>query len=363
MTNPLRTVIALSVAVLTLAAGSVSTATAATSAPATGEGVRIMLAGDSITQQFDGDYTWRWRLAQEFKRQGVPVQFVGPRDRVYGRFGYQPAPAYKVAHAALGGTRLVDQLSQIRGQVATYRPDVLVTMIGHNDLARAVDRRTPEQVADDMRTYIGLARAARPDVKIVLADVMDADTHEHASLFNGTNTVLNADYAQIAEELSTAESPIVIAHTQFAGWDPERYTFDGTHLTPTGETVVAQRMAEALTDPAIHALRQPPRIFHGHVPWRPRALVRVRLRHDRRAVVDWSHSMLEDRATSVKLYIRDLRSRRPATVVGPLAKRRLVTTKLHPGHTYRFRIRPIRRWMTGDLGRVTVVVVRAHRVR
>src|SRR5699024_10288110 len=48
--------------------------------------VRIMLGGDSITHQFSGDYTWRWRLWREFRRQGVPVDFVGVRS--------YPAPDY-----------------------------------------------------------------------------------------------------------------------------------------------------------------------------------------------------------------------------------------------------------------------------
>src|SRR5689334_9799864 len=42
---------------------------------------KIMFAGDSITEGVDGDYTYRYRMAMEFKRQGLlnTVDFVGPR--------------------------------------------------------------------------------------------------------------------------------------------------------------------------------------------------------------------------------------------------------------------------------------------
>ncbi len=38
----------------------------------------MMVVGDSISQGGEGDWTWRYRLREWFKVQGVVVDFVGP---------------------------------------------------------------------------------------------------------------------------------------------------------------------------------------------------------------------------------------------------------------------------------------------
>ena len=43
-----------------------------------GNALRVMIVGDSMTQGQEGDYTWRYRIWQWFKEQGVAVDFVGP---------------------------------------------------------------------------------------------------------------------------------------------------------------------------------------------------------------------------------------------------------------------------------------------
>jgi hypothetical protein len=40
--------------------------------------ISIMVVGDSISQGFEGDWTWRYRLWEWFQTEGVAVNFVGP---------------------------------------------------------------------------------------------------------------------------------------------------------------------------------------------------------------------------------------------------------------------------------------------
>jgi hypothetical protein len=40
--------------------------------------ISIMVVGDSLTQGFEGDYTWRYRLWEWFSSQRLAVDFVGP---------------------------------------------------------------------------------------------------------------------------------------------------------------------------------------------------------------------------------------------------------------------------------------------
>ena len=46
--------------------------------------------------------------------------------------------------------------------------------------------------------------------------------------------------------MKTDDSPITVADTN-RGWDPDGpMTLDGLHPTPTGDTLISQRIAEAL---------------------------------------------------------------------------------------------------------------------
>jgi hypothetical protein len=40
--------------------------------------IGMMVVGDSISQGFEGDFTWRYRLWEWFSSQGLAVDFVGP---------------------------------------------------------------------------------------------------------------------------------------------------------------------------------------------------------------------------------------------------------------------------------------------
>jgi len=40
--------------------------------------MRVMIVGDSMTCGAEGDFTWRYRIWEWFRRENVSVQFVGP---------------------------------------------------------------------------------------------------------------------------------------------------------------------------------------------------------------------------------------------------------------------------------------------
>jgi len=108
--------------------------------------LRLMIAGDSISHEFAGDYTWRWRLWNEFKRQNTAVQFVGPRTGVTGAIPLPLVPWAGDHHNALGGTRLSYEVPNIQSQVQKYQPDVMLLMTGFNDLNHG--SRMPTVVAN-----------------------------------------------------------------------------------------------------------------------------------------------------------------------------------------------------------------------
>ena len=281
------------------------------------EPLRVMLAGDSITQGFDGDFTWRYRIFQEFQRQAVPVDFVGPRRAPYGAHGIYLATGWDSDHNALGGSVLWGRVGSIGADVASYRPDVLVAVYGTNDL---VDGGTAAQLVANWRTYVASARAARPDVKIVLGEVATPKARTRAEA--------NAGLAALATELSTEASPVVVADLDSPDWDPSRYTRDRVHPNPTGETVIAQKVAEALA--ALGVLPSTPAVARAFVPWTP-PLQPVVHRHGRRLAIDWARTRKMYRVHAMRVRVTSLRTGRSTTRSFERKPTHLLTPVLRPG--------------------------------
>jgi lysophospholipase L1-like esterase len=298
--------------------------------------VRIMLAGDSITQGFDGDFTWRYRLAQEFGRQQVPVDFVGPRHYTYGGSDAYLARGWDSDHDAKGGTLLGAQLAHITADMSAYRPDVLVALYGTNDL---LSHGTPDLLMARWRAYVAKARAVRPDVTLVLGEVYSGKVRRRAES--------NAELAALAAELSTPESPILVADLDSI-MVLSRDTYDWTHPNPTGETLIAQRVAEALQ--GLGVLPGAPEIARAHVPWTPpvRAVVH---RVGRTLSIDWRRTMNRYRAREMRVRWTNVRTHRTHTTRWSRWDRHVRTRPLARG-TYQVQLQASRRMMKSLWGPV-----------
>jgi lysophospholipase L1-like esterase len=327
----MRTTLAAAVLALTTGVGGPLAGPAAGADPDPGPQpapvVRIMLAGDSITQGFDGDFTWRYRLFQEFARQAVPVDFVGPRRYPYGGRDVYLATGWDSDHDAMGGSTLAGNVGSIGTAVATYAPDVLVAEYGTNDL---VDGATPAAVLRSWRGDIANARAARPDVKIVVGEVATPKARARAEA--------NAGLHALAAELTTAESPIVVADLDSPSWIPSRDTRDLVHPNPTGETVIGQRMAEALE--ALGVLPGTPHVARTFVPWTP-PLQPVVHRDGRRLAINWSSARRSYRLHEVRVRVTSLRTHDSVTRTFGRHPRHFTTARLRPGR-YQVVLRGIR---------------------
>ena len=298
--------------------------------------VRIMLAGDSITQGFDGDYTWRYRLYQELTRLQVPFDFVGPRDEPYGGSNIYLATGWDTDHDAKGGTTLGAQLGNITADMQAYQPDVLVALYGTNDLRIGV---TPEQLMSRWRSYVAQARAVRPDLTLVLGEVYSV----HAPGRDQSNALLH----DLASELSSDESPVVVADLDSAAFEVARDTYDGTHPTPTGETLIAQRVAEALETRAI--VPSVPDVAREYVPWTPPVRAAVG-RVGARLTADWARAKHRYRARHMRARVVNVRSGRAVLTTPWLRHRTHLVTRPLPRGTYRVVLQASRRTMTSVWG-------------
>lgn len=280
--------------------------------------VRIMLAGDSITQGFDGDFTWRYRLFEELQRQAVSFDLVGPRRFPYGGNAVYLATGWDSEHDAIGGSTLARNVGWVAGDVATYQPDVLVAEYGTNDLVGG--HATPAELLASWRTYVENARAARPDLKLVLGEVATPKAKARADA--------NAGLRALAAELSTTESPIVVADLDAPDWVPSRDTRDLVHPNPTGETVIAQKIGEALQ--VLGVLPAAPAVARSFVPWTP-PLEPVVRRHGRRLSIDWGRTRKLYRVHAVRVRVTSVRTGRSRAWSFERRPTHLLTPVLRPG--------------------------------
>jgi len=235
--------IAGAVAGLVLATAATATSQAADEAPAQCAAAqaptRILLYGDSLTHGFSAHWTWRYRLWQSLSEAGASFDFVGPRTdvaeyttRQWNSRQYRNLQ-FDRDHAALTGMRFLYRSYQLDGLALDYHPDVVVALIGANDLFSGAS-------LDALRTLwkeqIGKARASAPGVDFVVVPLPQI----WFDRFTDYNTMLG----EVAAEMDAADERVVVA--PLAQLDRWRDTIDQAHLSTSGELKVAGVVAKAL---------------------------------------------------------------------------------------------------------------------
>jgi lysophospholipase L1-like esterase len=353
-------------------AGPVGTSGAAS--PQSGRPVRVMLAGDSLTQGFDGDYTWRYRLDRELVRQHVNVDLVGPKKWPKGGHHHYLATGWDTDHDGTAGTRLLTQVSRIADDMRPYQPDILVSYLGTNDLVElstSIAMMSPrpsaqeraqllltglEKMRSEYAAYLQAALAVNPHLKVVLGQLVTRNV-DTQTIDNYNDNILPA----LVSEFSTPAHPIVIAHLRDRHWASTSYLYDGTHPTPTGETLFAQRFAQALDSfryGTSGLFPGPIRIQQASVAWNPALRPKIVI-SDRSIAVDLGRSMTRNRATAMRVKLVVVRTAaRRNSAFGPNPVFR--THALQPG-TYRIRVQVARKAMISAWSRVYTIQVRTAR--
>lgn len=297
--------------------------------------VRILIEGDSITQGFDGDFTWRYRLYKEMVRQGVSssIDLVGSLHGPIIKPGYTTSqyadPHFDSDHFAVGGSTFAYHDARIGNEIATQQPDVVVLELGVNDLR---DGRSPADTDTLLREWISDVRQAKSDVTIIISPVLDATDVTKPWLPKAISDFRQLEAATVSD-LSTSESPIHLADTT-RGWSVVGDTFDNLHPTPTGETLIAQRIAEQLH--TLGYLPQAPQIYRP-TPWSRVARVQVRVTRGR-ATLTWDQQAL----SGMHLQIHRVGSRTTYSPRRLYTGGRMTTSALVPRATYEFRVQFVR---------------------
>jgi lysophospholipase L1-like esterase len=290
---------------------------------------RVVLLGDSVTQGSAGDWTWRYRLWQHLSASGADVDLVGPRDDLLdpdtATFGSQEYVDrhFDRDHAARWAMRLADLQPPVGDLVGRHRPDVVVELLGINDLVGT--GASPSEVEDGLSDLVTDSRAVHPGVDVVLGELPQV-------WFEGVSE-LNSRLADLAERLDTDSSRVVTAATG-QGLVEGVDTYDPAHLSATGEVKVAAAVADALAALGIGSPypRPLPRVPNG--PRRP-ALLTVQP-GDRSAVLSW---LSPAGASAEFIWVRDRSTGEPwARLPLPVTDDTWTAGGLVNGHDYEFRL-------------------------
>lgn len=159
--------------------------------------IKVMVVGDSISQGHDGDWTWRYRMWQWFKREDIAVDFVGPYTGTHpwffppgaiippvegendpppawGQYAVGASPDFDDNHFAAWGRPALFAEGLVGYQVKKFMPDYLLVLLGFNDLGWFSHK--PENVLDSMKKLVDKSRAENPNIKIVLGNVSSSPT-------------------------------------------------------------------------------------------------------------------------------------------------------------------------------------------
>lgn len=222
--------------------------------------VTMMIVGDSITAGQAGDYTWRYWFYQQERAAGVALSLVGLYSGLAtikpnpppGELGSTlPSPRYDNHDYAdpnfgqrclcLWGYLIEQATAAMYNAVAQGKPDYLLVLLGSANLDFA--RESPNAAEARMQPLIAVARAANPDIRIVLGKVPESQNDIDKPAVARQDATFNADLARDGQAWSTPQSPIVVIDT---GIDPATDLYDNSHPNSHGEVKIAAAFVNAL---------------------------------------------------------------------------------------------------------------------
>jgi lysophospholipase L1-like esterase len=193
-----------------------------------------MPLGDSITQGFTGQNSYRRLLWFDLKNAGYNVDFVGSiRWTTQGIT--PPTPDFDLDNEGHGGwtsQQILDNVSQFASE---NRPDVVLLHIGTNDLNMDTP---PQQTINNISGIIQKLRNQNQNVKVLLGQIIPDGNPDRSP-------PLNVLIPGLATQLSTNQSPVIVVD-QYTGFNNSSDTLDTYHPNDTGEWKMANRWFETL---------------------------------------------------------------------------------------------------------------------
>ncbi|MCZ4498253.1 MAG: fibronectin, type [Marmoricola sp.] len=228
---------------------------------------RVMIVGDSMSNGFSGDWTWRYMFDKYLESEGVDVDLVGSLNDVvdpvsgawwqhdYVRCDFDQDHDARVLaqlaswlRAPAAGT--VPSARTLIGQEVLRRsPDVVIEFMGFNDLTRprypATTGRpfTVDQLLANVVRFVAEVRAANPNATVVLTTLASTETDPRATYRSRLKTLA----ASLDRPRATEDFPVsrIVVADALQYWAGASDTWDGFHPNSRGETHLTRAMADA----------------------------------------------------------------------------------------------------------------------
>ncbi|KAF7622830.1 SGNH hydrolase-type esterase domain-containing protein [Aspergillus flavus] len=229
--------------------------------------LKVMIVGDSMSQGREGDWTWRFRIWEWFKDQGLPVDFVGPYNgtaqsdlpslpatpsgkeeshwkseiRTSGGYAAGVSEDFDKDHFAIWGRAVAIDKGLIYDVLAAYPTDLILLMLGFNDMAWF--HTDAAGTVDSMQTFILNARATNPRLKFAIANVPQRTFISGREDLPVSTNIYNALLREAIPGWSTPDSPVQLVELH------ENYDcapiacpvgYDGLHPNAKGEYQIAR---------------------------------------------------------------------------------------------------------------------------
>ncbi|MEY4589355.1 MAG: hypothetical protein RL497_1431 [Pseudomonadota bacterium] len=198
-----------------------------------GQNVNIMPLGDSIT---GSPGCWRAYLWNGLAAAGVKnINFVGT---LTAQSCSQTHDANNEGHGGYLVTNIAAQ-NQLPAWLNATNPDLVLMHFGTNDVW---NNKSATEILAAYTKLVEQMRAKNPRMVVVVAQIIPLTPRSSsacASCFNAVKT-LNAAIPAWAKQLSTANSPILVADL-WTGFDVQNDTSDGVHPVDSGN----RKMADA----------------------------------------------------------------------------------------------------------------------
>ena len=204
----------------------------------------ILLLGDSITQGGDGYASYRYPLWFLLEQGNYDVDFVGEQDETFtGPPDSVLYPDYYTTfdrqHEGHWGWRTDQVRRVVKTAMTNHDPSIALIHLGTNDIGQM----GPMGLANadsNLRQIVAIMRGVNPRVTILLAQVVPIGPGTTYYAWASLIPDLNAAIATIANDMSTADSPIILVD-QNSGFDLETMMqSNGLHPNEVGEVQMAQ---------------------------------------------------------------------------------------------------------------------------
>ncbi len=196
--------------------------------------MKIVFFGDSVT---DAD---RDRANPDDLGKGF-VLFAANKLRLL-----YPEKEFKIVNRGIGGDRTANLLERVERDVVAEQPDIVVMLIGINDVWRRFDAGeivTEEQFRENYEKLVKTIKDTGAKLVLIQPFVLDVgdkrDFRPYVDAFN-----------RIIREIANGEIPLVPMNEIFRGLTqdiaPEKFAADGVHPTHRGCRYIANLAVKEL---------------------------------------------------------------------------------------------------------------------